>query len=66
MLHQVAEACPGLVNAQLGLAQAYTEAGDYSAAKQTAKQLLAQIDSANTDAHLILAQLHLAQVKHLN
>lgn len=62
VLHQVAEACPGLVDAQLGLGQAYTEAGDYNAAKQTAKQILAQLDSANTDAHLILAQIHLAQV----
>ncbi|KAG8250917.1 Tetratricopeptide repeat protein 21B [Homalodisca vitripennis] len=60
VLRQVVDQCGGLAGAVLGLARALTASGDLGAATQ----LLARVDPTNTDAHLVLAQIHLAQDKY--
>lgn len=62
VLTRVVEDCPGLVKAVLALARTHVAASDLDAAAHIAQHLLAQIDSTNTDAHLILAQIYLSQV----
>ncbi|XP_054257864.1 tetratricopeptide repeat protein 21B-like [Macrosteles quadrilineatus] len=61
VLRQLVEACPGLTSVSLSLARAYTTLGDHSKATQTVQHVLTRVDSTNTEAHLILAQIHLAQ-----
>lgn len=62
ILENVVTACPGLVVAVLALAKSYAFCDNYLAAMELVKRLLHNIEPSNADAHLILAQIHVAQV----
>lgn len=61
ILEMVVKACPGLVRAVNLLAKVQFLSGDLVASLSTLQKILQDIDPTNTDAHLLIAQIHIQQ-----
>lgn len=64
ILEAVVKACPGSVQAIYQLAKVEFLCGDQSLAIQTLQKLLNDIDPSYSDAHLLLAQIHIQQEQY--
>lgn len=65
ILEMVVKACPGLPLAVNLLAKVQYLAGDHAASVATLQKILQEVDPTNTDAHLLLSQVHVEQ-GHVN
>lgn len=61
ILETVVKACPGLVPAVFQLAKIEFLCGEITTATQTLQKILLDLDPTFTDAHLLLAQIHIQQ-----
>lgn len=61
ILETIVKACPGLVQAVYLLAKVEYLCGEISASAATLQKILQEIDPTYTDAHLLIAQIHLQQ-----
>lgn len=61
ILEMVVKACPGLVQAVNLLAKVQFLCGDLVASLSTLQRILQEIDPTNTDAHLLISQIHIQQ-----
>ena len=64
ILEPVTKACPGLRDALFLLAKARYLAGDIKAAMSTLQHVVDNLDPTLAEAHLLMAQIQLHQVKH--
>lgn len=61
MLEAIVKACPGLVQAVYLLAKVEFLCGEIAASAATLQRILQDIDPTYTDAHLLIAQIHIQQ-----
>ncbi|XP_001655859.2 tetratricopeptide repeat protein 21B isoform X2 [Aedes aegypti] len=61
ILDSIVKACPGLVEASYLLARVQYLSGEVGAAAGTLQKILQEIDSTYSDAHLLIAQIHIQQ-----
>lgn len=61
ILESVVKACPGLVQAVYQLAKVKYLCGEVSASAMTLQKILQDLDPMYTDAHLLIAQIHIQQ-----
>lgn len=61
ILEAVVKACPGLVQAVYRLAKVEFLCGEISDAAETLQRILQDLDPTYTDAHLLIAQIHIQQ-----
>lgn len=61
ILEAIVKACPGLVQAVYQLAKVEFLCGEIAAAATTLQRILQDIDPTYTDAHLLIAQIHIQQ-----
>lgn len=61
ILETIVKACPGLVQAVFQLAKVEFLCGEISSAAATLQRILQEIDPTYTDAHLLIAQIHIQQ-----
>lgn len=64
ILEAVVKACPGSIRAIYQLAKVEFLCGDQTLAIQTLQKLLNDLDPSYTDAHLLLAQMHIQQEQY--
>lgn len=61
ILEAIVKACPGLVQAVYRLAKVEFLCGEISEAAATLQRILQDLDPTYTDAHLLIAQIHIQQ-----
>lgn len=61
ILEMIVKACPGVVVAVNLLAKVQLLCGDFVASLSTLQRILQEIDPTNSDAHLLIAQIHIQQ-----
>lgn len=61
ILEAIVKACPGLVQAVYRLAKVEFLCGDITDAAATLQRILQDLDPTYTDAHLLIAQIHIQQ-----
>lgn len=61
ILEAIVKACPGLVQAVYRLAKVEFLCGDIADAAATLQRILQDLDPTYTDAHLLIAQIHIQQ-----
>nr|XP_029729856.1 tetratricopeptide repeat protein 21B-like [Aedes albopictus] len=61
ILDSIVKACPGLVEASYLLARVQYLSGEVGAAAGTLQKILQEMDSTYSDAHLLIAQIHIQQ-----
>lgn len=61
ILEAIVKACPGLVSAVYRLAKVEFLCGDIANAAVTLQRILQDLDPTYTDAHLLIAQIHIQQ-----
>lgn len=65
ILEAIVKACPGLVQAVFQLAKVEFLCGEIGPSAATLQRILQDLDPTYTDAHLLLAQIHIQQGQYL-
>lgn len=65
ILEAIVKACPGLIQAVYQLAKVEFLCGEVGSSAATLQKILQELDPANMDAHLLIAQIHIQQEQYL-